>query len=163
MRQGKGAMKISQDTWVILADGAKYLAMRNIGDAAFLQLEVVAQETSHQLPARDLASDRPGRRNDASRAMPGGVTAWGKSAMEQTDLHMRAEMDFAAHLARRLAEWADAQRFAKLVIIAAPRMLGHLRAAWDDRVATRVITVIDKDLTGLPVPRIEAVIMGIEA
>ena len=86
-------MKIEHGTWVIAADGAKYLAMRNIGDEVFLQLEVVAQETSDQPAARDLASDRPGRRNDASRATPGGVASWGKSAMEQTDWHARAEMD----------------------------------------------------------------------
>ena len=128
-------MKIGHDTWVIVADGAKYLAMRNIGDADFLQLEVVAQETSQQPAARELASDRPGRRNDASRATPDGVAPWGKSAMEQTDWHERAEMAFAARLAQQLGEWAAANRFDKLVVIAAPQMLGLLRAAWDTRVA----------------------------
>jgi protein required for attachment to host cells len=158
-----GKMKIEHGTWVIVADGAKYLAMRNIGDAALLQLEVVAQETSDQPAARDLASDRPGRRNDASRATPGGVASWGKSAMEQTDWHARAEMDFATGLAKQLGEWAAAKQFDKLVVIAAPQMLGHLRAAWDQSVAALIIAEIDKDLTGLPVPRIETVITGIEA
>lgn len=154
-------MKIAQNTWVIVADGAKYLAMRNIGDDVFLQLEVVAQATSDHPAAHDRASDRPGRRNDASRAMPGGVTPWGKSAMEQTDWHERAEMEFAKRLAGQLAQWADEGRFDKLVVIAAPRILGQLRDHWDARVAARIIAEIDKDLTGLPVPRIETVIGGL--
>ncbi|WP_439139629.1 baeRF12 domain-containing protein [Roseicyclus sp.] len=156
-------MKIEHGTWVIVADGAKYLAMRNIGDDVFLQLEVVAQETSDQPAARDLASDRPGRRNDASRATPDGVVPWGRSAMEQTDWHARAEMDFAVRLAQQLGAWAAAKRFQKLVVIAAPHVLGLLRAAWDQSVAAMIIAEIDKDLTGLPVPRIETVLTGIDA
>jgi protein required for attachment to host cells len=83
--------------------------------------------------------------------------------MEQTDWHARAEMDFATGLAKQLGEWAAAKQFDKLVVIAAPQMLGHLRAAWDQSVAALIIAEIDKDLTGLPVPRIETVITGIEA
>jgi protein required for attachment to host cells len=83
--------------------------------------------------------------------------------MEQTDWHARAEMAFAARLAQQLGEWAAANRFDKLVVIAAPQMLGLLRAAWDTRVAASIIAEIDKDLTGLPVARIETVITGIAA
>lgn len=156
------AMRIEQGTWVVVADGAKYLVMHNIGDADFLQLAVVAQDESQSPAARDLASDRPGRRNDAARAMPDGtVTAWGKSAMEQTDWHRRAEMDFAEGLARRLAEWVAAGRCDRLIVIAAPQFLGLLRAAWGVDVAARIIAQIDKDLTGLPVARIETVIAGL--
>lgn len=155
-------MKIEQGTWVIVADGAKYLAMRNIGDADFLQLEVVAQAESHSPPARDLAADRPGRRNDAARAMPGGgVTAWGKSAMEQTDWHLRAEMEFATGLAQRMAAWRAEGRYDRLIVIAAPQFLGFLRDAWSAEVAACIIAQIDKDLTGLPVARIETVISGL--
>lgn len=156
-------MRIGQETWVIVADGAKYLVLRNIGDADLLQLDVVAHAQDTHPPARDLASDRPGRRNDASRATPAGVVAWGKSAMEQTDWHARAEADFAVHLAQHVAAWAASGRFETLVVIAAPPMLGHLRDAWTADVAARIIAEIDKDLTGLPVSRLETVISGIKA
>lgn len=151
-------MQIAQGTWIVVADGQKFLLLRNIGDAEFLHLEVVAHNATKTPPARDLGSDRPGRRHDAARPVRGGVDAWGKSAMEQTDWHRVAEERFAATLADRLADWAAADRFTGLVLFADPRTLGALRDAMTERVKALVLAQIDKDLTNLPLDRIEAVV-----
>lgn len=151
-------MQVEHGTWIIVADGQKYLALRNRGDADFLHLEVVAHESEHTPPARDLASDRPGRRNDAARATPGGVQAWGKSAMEQTDWHRVAEDRFVEALAQNLSAWAQEGRFRKLVLFADPRTLGALRDVLEVGVKALVQAQIAKDLTQMPLDRIEAVI-----
>lgn len=153
-------MQVEHGTWIIVADGQKYLALRNRGDADFLHLEVIAHESEHTPPARDLASDRPGRRNDAVRATARGVRAWGKSAMEQTDWHRVAEDRFAEALAQNLSAWAQEGRFRKLVLIADPQTLGTLRDVLDAGVRALVLVEIAKDLTQMPLDRIETVIAG---
>lgn len=153
-------MQVEHGTWIIIADGQKYLALRNRGDADFLHLEVVAHESEHTPPARDLASDRPGRRNDAARATPAGVQAWGKSAMEQTDWHRVAEGRFVEALSQKLSAWAQEGRFAKLVLVADPQSLGALRGGLAAGVKALVLAEIAKDLTQMPLDRIEAVIAG---
>jgi protein required for attachment to host cells len=156
-------VQLEHGTWIVVADGEKFLLLRNGGDEAFLHLEVVDHETSRNPPARALATDRAGRKQDASRALPGGVEAWGRSAMEETDWHRVAEGRFAEHTARLLRGWAEDKRFGKLVVIADARTLGTLRKAWDDGVRSLIVAELDKDLTNLPLDRIEQSILAHEA
>jgi len=155
-------MDLDNDTWVVVADGEKYLLLRNRGDREHLHLEVVDHGDSPNPPARDLSSDRAGRRNDAARDMPGGVTAWGKSAMEQTDWHRVAEARHADELAGKLADWAASGRFRQLVVVADPRSLGTLRHGYDDALKSVIVAEIGKDLTNLPLAGIEASIRAWE-
>ena len=78
--------------------------------------------------------------------------------MEETDWHRVAEERFAKTVAANLREWASAGRFEKLVIIADPRTLGQLRNAYDDVLRSVILTEIDKDLTNLPLDKIESTI-----
>lgn len=149
-------MKLDHDTWVVVADGEKYLLLRNIGDEAFMHLEVVEHDTSPNPPARDLGTDRPGRQHDAARQLQSGVEPWGNSAMKETDWHRIAEERFAKDLAGSLGQMAMSGRFGKLVLIADPRSLGALRKAYDDSLKSVIIAEIDKDLTNLPLDQIEA-------
>jgi len=148
-------MKLKQGTWVVVADGEKYLLMRNKGDMEFLHLEVIDRETSPNEPARELSTDRPGRQQDSSRETGGGVKAWGTSAMDDTDWHRVEEERFAIHLADKLAQLASAGRFEDLVVIADPRSLGAFRTACDDTLRSVIVAEIDKDLTNLPLDKIE--------
>jgi protein required for attachment to host cells len=152
----RAEMDLEHDTWVVIADGEKFLLLRNIGDREFLNLQVVEHEASENPPARDLASDRAGRRNDAARQKTGGdVEAWGKSAMEETDWQRVAETRFAAEVAAKLDGWAAAGRFRRLVVIADPRTLGALRDAYGAHVRSVLVAEIDKDLTNHPIDGIE--------
>ncbi len=155
-------MKLAHDTWVVVADGEKYLLLRNKGDADFLHLEVVDHRSSPNPAAHELSSDRAGRQHDAAREVSGGVRAWGKSAMEETDWHRVAEARFADELAGKLKEWAAAGRFSHLVVVADPRSLGTLRKAYDDSLRSVILAEIDKDLTNLPLDKIEASIEACE-
>jgi len=156
-------MQLDHGTWVVIADGEKFLLLRNIGDQDFMHLEVVDHETSTNAPARELASDRAGRQQDAKRKEGGGVETWGKSAMQETDWHRVAEERFAEDVAERLLEWRSAGRFRHLLVIADPRSLGAMRNVYDDRLASAIVAEIDKDLTNLPLNRIEAAIKAWDA
>ena len=153
-------MDLDNDTWVVVADGEKYLLLRNRGDRTHLRLEVVDHADIPNAPAHELASDRTGRRYDAARNVSGQVKAWGRSAMEETDWHRLAEARFADELAGKLRDWAAAERFGQLVVVADPRSLGILRQAYDDRLRSVILAEIDKNLTNLPLEGIEASIRG---
>ncbi len=153
-------MDLDNDTWVVVADGEKYLLLRNRGDRTHLRLEVVDHADIPNAPAHELASDRTGRRYDAARNVSGQVKAWGRSAMEETDWHRLAEARFADELAGKLRDWAAAERFGQLVVVADPRSLGTLRQAYDDRLRSVILAEIDKNLTNLPLEGIEASIRG---
>lgn len=155
-------MKLDHGTWVVVADGEKYLLLRNKGDREFLHLEVVEHENSPNAPARELSTDRPGRRHDAKRQTAGEVRAWGKSAMEATDWHRMEEARFVDQVVERLIQLSVSGRLQDLVVIADARSLGEFRKAYDDSLKSAILHEIDKDLTNLPLEQIEDSISAYE-
>jgi len=151
-------MQLEHDTWVVVADGEKYLLMRNKGDGEFLHLEVVDEQSSPNAPDREASSDRPGRQHDSARQTGTGVDAWGKSAMEETDTKELAEARFASDLVEKLSHWAMEKRFQRLVVVADPRSLGRMRANYGDALRSVIQYELDKDLTNAPLDKIEAVL-----
>jgi protein required for attachment to host cells len=81
--------------------------------------------------------------------------------MEQTDWHRVAEERFALHIAQELSGWASAGQFRHILIIADPRTLGALRQAYDAPLRSMIVAEIDKDLTKLPIDKIEAAITAL--
>jgi protein required for attachment to host cells len=148
-------LKIQHDTWLVIADGEKFLMLRNVGDAKYVNLEVIEKETSPNEPTREIATDRPGRRYDAGRSDGSGVAPFGKSGMEPTDWHEIEEERFAKELAEKLHDWAVQGRFERLIIVADPDTLGTLRQAYSDQLKAKIEAEIDKDLTNLPMEDIE--------
>ena len=66
------------------------------------------------------------------------------------------QADAFAHLiADKLARAAQSGAFERLIIIAAPRMIGLLRAQLEPSVQAMVDAEIDKDLTHMPVEKVE--------
>lgn len=74
----------------------------------------------------------------------------GRHAFVQTDVHRHAEEAFAELLANRLKDEARSGAFERLVIAAAPHMLGSLRAAMAPEMSARIIAELPKDLTQVP-------------
>lgn len=142
-------MDIPYDAWVLIADGEKFLLLRNEGDEDYPNLQVVGHEEIENPPTREQGTDQPGRYNDA------GV---GKSAVEQTDWHWLEKERFAKHLAERLHKWAYEDRFSRLIVVAAPKILGVLRSVLHDDVAKRLYGEIDKDLSNHTVEKIEKIL-----
>jgi len=156
-------MKIDHDTWVVVADGEKSLLLRNEGDAEYPILRAISKQEMENPPARELATDRPGRMPDQG-GLPGkagGAITQGrgpKSAVEETDWHRVAERRFAEDLGERLVEWAGEGRFERLIVVADPSTLGVLRNAYGDRLQSVLMAEIDKDLTNLTLPRMAEVL-----
>jgi protein required for attachment to host cells len=141
---------LPHDAWVVVADGAKALLLRNEGDETYPNLILFDSIEQDNPPTREQGSDRPGRFADSG---PGQT-----SAAEQTDWHDRAEAAFAAALAERLYKEAHKGKFATLILVCAPRFLGVIRAHLHDEVKSRLAAEIDKDLTKHPIDRIEKVL-----
>jgi protein required for attachment to host cells len=143
-------MRIGNGTWVLVADGEKYLLLSNHGDAELLDLRILRHGEADNPPTHVQGTDRPGRLDDA-----GGP---GRSAVEDTDWHRLEKERFAKDLAERLRRWALGNQFRHLVIVADPRTLGVLRPELHKAVTERLDGEVDKDLTRMPVPEIEAVL-----
>jgi protein required for attachment to host cells len=137
---------IPQDALVLVGDGRKALFLRNRGTPREVEL-VVERELQQANPAtHEQGTDRPGRKP--------GVDGASHSAIEQTDWHQRAEERFAVRIAETLYQMEHAHEFNELVVVAPPKMLGDLRAAFHPEVAHCVIAEVPKDLTSHPVPEL---------
>ena len=142
-------MKLKHDTWVVVADGGKYLLLRNRGDVQTPILDVITHAEIENAPDRMQSSDRPGRLPDPSNA---------RSSVQETDWHVVAKKRFAAELADNLRHWVAQQRLKALVVVADPRTLGELRKALGNDLNEVLVAELDKDLTNLPINQIEDVL-----
>ena len=142
-------MRIDNGTWVLVADGEKFVLLRNNGNRAHLDLRVVRAEAVENPPTREQGTDRPGRLDNA---------AAGPSSVEETDWHRLEKERFAKGVADQLRTWALSGQFAALVLTADPRTLGVLRPELHKAVQDRLVGEINKDLTRLPVREIERVL-----
>ena len=152
-------MQVPHDTYVLVADGRKLLFLRNEGDAQALNLTVESAEEHPNPATRDQATDAAGRSSSTS---PAGGNARAGSSMEQTDFHQIEEDRFAAAAADMLKRRALANEFERLIIVAPPRTLGELRKHYHKEVEQRLAGELAKDLTGHPIPEIEAALLAAE-
>ncbi|MEZ5558173.1 MAG: host attachment protein [Pseudomonadales bacterium] len=127
------------DTWVVAADSVR---ARLFKVAKGRRLEEVADLVAPEdrLKNQDINSDRGGRAFDSMGR--------GRHAMEKSESpHEHAVRTFAARVVERLEHGRTAGEFDKLVVVAAPRMLGYLRACFDDPLHDLVVCSIHKELT----------------
>lgn len=136
-------------TWIAVADGRKALVLENEAADLKPRLRVVSVEEIKNPPTRLQGAAPAGRMND------GRAGSVRKSAFETTDFHQLEEDRFAARFAADLDRAAAAGMFARLVVVAPPVALGALRAAFSERVKTRIALEIDRDLVNHPVDEIE--------
>jgi protein required for attachment to host cells len=88
---------------------------------------------------RELASDRPGRSFDSE--------GQGRHAMGQpVDAHEQERIRFAKTVATRIDEARKKDRFDRLVLVAEPRFLGHLRQGLSSATRQRLTTELQKNL-----------------
>ena len=131
---------------MLVADGEKALILENHGDAEFPNLQVRRKEEHDNPKTIDQAANRPGRMADSQG---------NKSAFQDTDWHELEKDRFARDLADLLYERAHKKLFERLVIVAAPSVLGELRKTMHKEVADRVVAEVPKTLTGQPLDAIE--------
>jgi protein required for attachment to host cells len=132
-------MQIANGTWVMVADGARFLLFRNTGEAQKPVLLTLLHEDIANPPSREQGSDTPGRSfssNDNRR-----------SSYAETDWHRQTKERFAAHTADIL-NTTVAQDTGEIVVIAPPQTLGGLRKHYGAGVMHRLRAEIPKDLAG---------------
>ncbi len=139
--------KLTDGTWVLVADGEKALFLENTTDAIAPNLQVVRKTEQDNPPDREQATDRPGRAADGGAGQ--------RTALAETDFHQLAKDRFAADLADILYRYAHKGRFKSLVLVASPSVLGALRPELHKEVSDKVIGEIAKTLTNHPVVEIE--------
>nr|TFG54170.1 MAG: host attachment protein [Hyphomicrobiales bacterium] len=140
-------------TWIAIADGAKALVLKNIGevDAPNLTLvDVFANADTGR--TSDLGTDRPGRARQSAST--------GHTSFSETDWHQIGENKFAAIVAKALEKHCEAGDFLHLVVVAPARTLAELRGHYSKRVQDTILAEIDKDLTNHPLHKIEKILLA---
>jgi protein required for attachment to host cells len=143
---------IEHGTWVLIADGEKAMFLRNETDAENPNLKIIRKEKQDNPKDIDQSANRPGRVHQSA--------AHGQSAYEDTDWHQLAKDRFAADLADILYKRAHKGDFDKIIIAAAPNVLGALRDKLHQEVSDKVIAEIPKTLTNHQIADIENIVMA---
>lgn len=142
----------AKKTWVLVADGARARILRGLnflGEKIDDEAEI--SFVAEHLRAADYWADKPGRSHASANSR--------RSAMEMTSDPVRqAEQDFATMLINELETYHEASAFDRLALIAAPQMLGDLRAALPASLKEMVVAEVVKDLTKMTAPDLQATV-----
>jgi protein required for attachment to host cells len=145
-------LKIPHGAFVFVGDGRKALFLRNDGDEKFPNLRTERVFTDENAPTHEQGTDRPGTSFSGNGMR--------RSSVEQTDWHDLEEHRFAREVAAALEKVVRECKVEALVIVAPPRTLADLRAAFHNDVKRRIVAELPKDLTKHPVYEIEKHILG---
>jgi protein required for attachment to host cells len=130
----------SGEIWVLVANASRADIYSRHKKRGPLEVVQCLTEDLARAKEQELVADEPGRAYDS-----GGQ---GRHAMEPQ--HSEKEhllTSFAQRIAHMLETARQSGRFAQLIIIAAPAMLGKLRGCLDDVTAECVTAEFSKDLT----------------
>ena len=136
--------------WVLIADGARARILRLDAKKNDEQPNVRFFDITHKR-LQEIMSDKPGR-SFASQGTR-------RSALEySSDPERQQEENFAEILIEELERSFSEHEFARLTVIAEPRMLGSLRHRMTPDLKQAVVAEIAKDLTKTPAEDLEAVL-----
>ena len=149
-------MPIPNRALVLVVDGRKMLFFRNEGDTNQIDLRTEAHDERDDASFdRELKTDAPGT---AAGGSSGGQAL--RPAMEETDFKQQDEDNWVKEAAENLRLRALRNDFDHLCIVAPPKALGVLRKALHKEVEKRVVCTINKEMSGRPIPDIEALIVA---
>ena len=125
-----------KSTWIVVADSSRArLFSAASASGALVEVEDLIHSAS-RLHKVDLSSDRPGRSFDSNGE--------GRHAMESPQ--NQEAILFAKEISTCLKAHHDKGAFSKLVLVAAPEFLGHLRTLVDKNLMATVALEVDKNL-----------------
>lgn len=145
-------MPLANNTLVLVTDGRKTLFFRNQGDQNQIDLRTEAFDEREDLPNSEMKTDAAG-----ATAQSGG---FGRPAFEETDFHQQEEDRWAQAAAEAVNKRVLKNNFDQLVVIAPPKTLGLIRKKLHKEAERRLLCEIPKEMTGRPIPDIEALIVG---
>ena len=151
---GDMPVPLPNNALVLVTDGRKTLFFRNEGDQNQIDLRTEAHDERDDADFnRELATDAPG-------AIGQSAGYSGRVAYEETDFKQQEEDRWAHSAAEQVNKRALANDFEALVIVAPPKTLGELRKKLHKEAQRRVVCEISKEMTGRPIPDIEALIVS---
>lgn len=150
-------MPLPHNALVLVADGRKMLFFRNSGDENQIDLRTEAHDAREDRKDRDLRTDAPG--NAAVLRSSGGAGTH-RPAYTETNFHQQEEDRWIEDAAEELKKRALRNDFNALAIVAPPKALGHLRKNLHKEVERRIVCTVNKEMSGRPIPDIEALLNG---
>ena len=145
-------MPLPHNALVLVADGRKMLFFRNHGDENQIDLRTEAHEEREDRKDREIKTDAPGGIHQSA--------GYGHSTYEETDFHQQEEDRWIKDAAEELKRRVLRNDFEALAIIAPPKALGVLKKGLHKEVAKRIVCTVNKEMSGRPVPDIEALLVG---
>lgn len=144
-------------TWILVADGTQAAVYGNDGPGRGIY-RATKDDFTIDLPSKvgDIVSDQEGR-----AANPGGK---GHDVLgPRTDPRRHLETEFIRSVASALEEAAQAKKYDRLVLVAAPRALGDLRSTLAPHAKALVTKELDKDLVHFSEQELEKHLLVAEA
>ena len=145
-------MPLPHNALVLVADGRKMLFFRNHGDENQIDLRTEAHEEREDRKDSEIKTDAPG-----TQAQSGG---YGRPAVDEPDFHQQEEDRWIKDAADELKKRVLRNDFEALAIVVPPKALGVLRKCLHKEVERRIVCTVDKEMTGRPIPDIEALLNG---
>ena len=145
-------MPLANNALVLVTDGRKTLFFRNQGDENQIDLRTEAHDEREDLKDSDIKTHPAGSTKQSM--------GFGRPAMEETDFHQLEEDRWAHSAAEDVNRRVLSNGFDSLVIIAPPKTLGTIRKKLHKEAERRLVCEIPKEMTGRPIPDIEALIVG---
>ncbi len=146
-------MPLPHQALVLVTDGRKSLFLRNQGDEKQIDLRTEAHDEREDFKDRELKTDAPG-------AIGQSAGYSGRVAYDEPDYHQQEEDRWVKDVAEDLRSRALRNDFDALAIIAPPKTLGEIRKKLHKEAERRLVCEIPKEMTGRPIPDIEALIVG---
>jgi protein required for attachment to host cells len=156
-------MPLPNNALVLVADGRKMLFFRNHGDENQIDLRTEAHDAREDHKDRELRTDAQGASAHSAGVAGRGIGAQGgghtsRPNMEETDFHQQEEDRWIKDAAEQLKQRVLRNDFEALAIVAPPKALGVLRKSLHKEVERRIVCTINKEMSGRPVPDIEALL-----
>jgi protein required for attachment to host cells len=145
-------MPLANNALVLVTDGRKTLFFRNHGDENQIDLRTEDFDERRDAPDREMKSDAAGSSKQSF--------GFGRPALGETDFHQQEEDRWAHAAAEAVNKRVLQNGFDQLVVIAPPKTLGLIRKKLHKEAERRLLCEIPKEMTGRPIPDIEALIVG---
>ena len=145
-------MPLPHNALVLVADGRKMLFFRNHGDENQIDLRTEAHDRREDRKDREIKSDAPGTVKQSA--------GYGRSTYEETDFQQQEEDRWIKDAADELKTRVLRNDFDALAIVAPPKALGMLKKGLHKEVERRIVCTVNKEMSGRPVPDIEALLDG---
>ena len=150
-------VRIPNDHIVLACDARRAILLVNEGPVANPRLKVQDRLNADQETEEKRLKDQPGRRFDGGAAA---MTRGPRSAMDVDDPEKRQAEAFAEAIAGDLARRHGKMPIPGLIIAAPPAFLGILRDKMSDDLRTVIVAEVSKDLTHMPVPALQDVLLA---